>query len=65
MNQSKFSVVILSILPPLILLYLAIVNPDYVEPLFTTTAGLILMVAGGTLMGLGIWVMTRIVKIDV
>jgi Flp pilus assembly protein TadB len=33
--------------------------------LFTTTIGLVLLAAGGTLMGLGIWVMTRIVKIDV
>lgn len=63
--EGKFSVVILSALPFLILLYLSIVNPGYIEPLFTTTVGLILLAAGGTLMGLGIWVMTRIVKIDV
>jgi len=63
--EGKFSVVILSALPFLILLYLSIVNPGYIEPLFTTTVGFILLAAGGTLMGLGIWVMTRIVKIDV
>lgn len=63
--EGKFSVVVLAVLPFLILLYLSIVNPGYIEPLFTTTAGMILMVAGGTLMGFGIWVMTRIVKIDV
>jgi tight adherence protein B len=63
--EGKFSVVILSVLPFLILLYLSIVNPDYVEPLFSTTAGLALLAGGGTLMGLGIWVMTRIIKIDV
>jgi tight adherence protein B len=63
--EGKFSVVILAILPPLILLYLAIVNPSYIEPLFTTTIGFVLLGFGGTLMGLGIWVMTRIVKIDV
>jgi tight adherence protein B len=63
--EGKFSVVILAVLPFLILAYLAIVNPGYIEPLFTTTAGLVLMALGGTLMGLGIWVMTRIIKIDV
>ena len=63
--EGKFSVVVLAALPFLILLYLSIVNPDYIEPLFTTTIGLVLLTAGGTLMGLGIWVMMRIVKIDV
>jgi len=63
--EGKFSVVILASLPFLILLYLSIVNPGYIEPLFTTTIGLALLAVGGTLMGLGIWVMTRIVKIDV
>jgi tight adherence protein B len=63
--EGRLSVAILASLPFGILLYLTIVNPEYVRPLFTTTAGLVLLVVAGTLMGLGIWVMTRIVKIDV
>jgi tight adherence protein B len=59
------SVAILAALPPLIMLYIAIVNPEYIEPLFTTTPGLILLVAGGMLMALGVFVMSRMVKIDV
>jgi len=63
--EGKLSVAILASLPFGILMYLTIVNPDYVRPLFTTTAGIILLVAAGTLMAVGIWIMTRIVKIDV
>jgi tight adherence protein B len=63
--EGRLSVAILASLPFGILLYLTIVNPGYVRPLFTTTPGLVLLVVAGTLMGLGIWVMTRIVKIDV
>jgi Flp pilus assembly protein TadB len=41
------------------------VNPEYVAPLFTTMIGRILLLVGGTLMALGVFVMTRIVRIDV
>ena len=46
-------------------LYIAIVNPEYIEPLFATLPGLILLVGGGLWMALGIFIMTRMVKIDV
>ena len=52
-------------LPFLILLYLAIVNPAYLEPLFTTTIGIVMLIVAGSMMGLGIFVMSRMVKIDV
>jgi tight adherence protein B len=63
--EGRLSVAILAILPFLILLYISIVNPEYVEPLFTTLVGIILLIVGGLWMGLGIFIMTRIVKIDV
>jgi len=63
--EGRFSIAILSALPFLLFLYLLVVNPDYVGLLFSTTVGRILLIAGSTLMGLGIFVMTRIVKIDV
>ena len=40
-------------------------NPEYVAPLFKDPMGQIMLLAGGTLMGLGILVMKRIVRIDV
>jgi tight adherence protein B len=63
--EGRISIGILSALPFGILLYLAVMNPDYVTPLFTTMIGRILLIVGATLMGLGIFVMTRIVRIDV
>jgi tight adherence protein B len=63
--EGRLSVAILAALPPLILLYIAIVNPEYIEPLFNTTPGLILLAGGTVLMALGVFVMSRLVKIDV
>lgn len=63
--EGRLSVAILACLPFGILLYISIVNAEYVEPLFTTTVGISLLAGGGILMGLGIFIMSRIVKIDV
>lgn len=63
--EGRLSVAILAALPFFILLYISIVNAEYIEPLFTTTVGISLLAGGGILMGLGIFVMSRIVKIDV
>lgn len=63
--EGRLSVAILACLPFGILLYISIVNAEYIEPLFTTTVGISLLAGGGILMGLGIFVMSRIVKIDV
>lgn len=63
--EGRISITILSVLPFLIALYIAIVNPEYIGLLFTTTAGRIMLMAGGVLMVLGIFVMSRMVKIDV
>jgi tight adherence protein B len=63
--EGRLSVAILSALPFLILIYISIVNPDYVRPLFTTGVGIILLVAAGSMMAAGIFVMSRMVKIDV
>ena len=63
--EGRVSVAILASLPFVILLYLAVVRPEYVSLLFTRLPGLVMLAAGGLLLALGIWVMTRIVKIDV
>jgi tight adherence protein B len=63
--EGRLSVAILSALPFLILIYISIVNPDYVRPLFTTGVGILLLVLAGTMMATGIFVMSRMVKIDV
>ena len=63
--EGRLSIAILTALPFGIFFYLALVNPEYVGPLFTTMIGRILLLIGGTLMAAGVFVMTRIVRIDV
>lgn len=63
--EGRISVAILSCLPFGIMLYISVVNAEYIKPLFTTTPGLIMLVGGGLWMALGIFIMTRMVKIDV
>jgi tight adherence protein B len=63
--EGKISVAILAAIPFGLFLYISIVNPGYIEPLFTTKPGLILLIGGGLFMGVGIYIMTRIIKIDV
>jgi tight adherence protein B len=63
--EGRISVAILACLPLGIMLYIAVVNPTYIAPLFTTAPGLVLLIGGGLWMCLGIFIMTRMIKIDV
>ena len=63
--EGRLSIIILAGLPFGVFFYLMLVSPDYVSVLFTTMFGRILLAAGGCLMAVGIFVMTRIVRIDV
>jgi tight adherence protein B len=63
--EGRWSIGILTALPFGLFAYLAIVNPEYVGPLFSHVLGRIMLLAGGTLMTAGIFVMRRIVRIDV
>ena len=63
--EGRISIGILSALPFGIFFYLMLVNPEYIGVLFTHPIGRILLLAGAALMAAGIFVMTRIVRIDV
>jgi tight adherence protein B len=63
--ESRISVVVLTVLPILIAIYLMIVNPEYLRTLTTTTAGKIISISAGALMGIGYLWMKRIVRLDV
>jgi tight adherence protein B len=63
--EGRISIGILAVLPFGIFFYLMLVNPEYVGILFTHPIGRILLLAGLSLMAAGIYVMTRIVRIDV
>jgi tight adherence protein B len=63
--EGRFSIGILMALPVGLFAYLSLINPEYVSPLFTHPIGRIILLAGGSLMVAGFFVMRRIVKIDV
>jgi tight adherence protein B len=59
--EGRLSVVVLTVLPILIALYLMAVNPDYLRTLTTTTAGVVISSGAGVLMAIGYVWMKRIV----
>lgn len=63
--EGKLSAFILGGLPFALAGFLLIVNPDYLTPLFTTAIGIAMLVITGTLMLIGFFIMSRIIKIDV
>jgi len=63
--EGRLSLKILAILPFVIGLYIAKVNPGYINLLFTTRLGWLMLGTGATLMITGILWARKIVKIDV
>jgi tight adherence protein B len=63
--EGRFSAYILLALPPCILAYEAATNRDYLRPLYTTGVGYVMLAAMGLLMGLGAFVMSRMIKLEV
>jgi tight adherence protein B len=63
--EGRLSVAILAGLPVGVALYLAWVNPDYLALLFNNGLGLLMTAVATCLLGLGIFWMRKVVKIDV
>lgn len=63
--EGRISGAILSALPVLLLLYIAVANPSYLSRLTGSTAGLLLLGVAFGLMGLGALWIRRIVKVEV
>ena len=63
--EGRFSAYILLALPPCILAYEATTNRDYLRPLYTTGMGYVMLGVMGLLMGLGAFVMSRMIKLEV
>jgi tight adherence protein B len=63
--EGKLSARILTVLPFAIGLYIAKINPGYLNLLFTTQLGLVMLIGASALMLLGIFIMRRMVRIDV
>ena len=63
--QMRLSAYVLGGLPPAFLLYLVVANHAYVSVLFTTPLGIAMLVGGAMILSVGIFWMSRVVKVEV
>ncbi|MBD3926993.1 type II secretion system F family protein [Nocardioides cavernae] len=63
--EGRLSGYILTALPPGLFFYMMFANPDYVEVLYTTMTGWILIVVAGFLLALGGFAMAKLAKVEV
>jgi tight adherence protein B len=63
--EGKLSAYVLGGLPPAFLLYLLLANHDYVMVLFTRPIGILMLVGGAVILSVGIFWMSRIIKVEV
>ena len=64
-TEGRLSAYVLIGMPFVIAAYMFLVNPEYIGLLFTTTPGIVMTIAAGCLMAVGIVWMRKIIKIDV
>ncbi|MBT9258420.1 MAG: type II secretion system F family protein [Clostridiales bacterium] len=64
-SQGRLSGWIVGLLPVALLLFMAVANPGYVQPLFTTPVGRILLLLGVVLEGIGALIIRKIIQIEV
>ena len=62
--EGRISAIVLSILPIFLFIFINILNPGYIQPLLENTIGWLLMGGGLIFIGIGIFWMQRIVKVD-
>ena len=55
---------VLIALPFALALFLVRTNPGYLEPLYTTTFGIILIILALVSIGLGVWVISKILDLE-
>jgi Flp pilus assembly protein TadB/uncharacterized protein YegL len=63
--EGRMSAYILIALPICVLLYMLWIRGEYLQPLVSTPAGVAMAVFGAVELGLGIWWMLRVVKVEV
>ena len=63
--QGRLTMALLMGLPPLVVALMRIMNPSFVEPLFSDPIGHALLVIGITLQTIGYFVIRRIIQIQV
>ncbi len=63
--EGKLSAWVLGGLPPLFMLYLLMTNRDYVIVMFTEPLGWAMLTGASMLLGLGVFWMSRLIKVDI
>lgn len=63
-SQGRLSAIVITSLPIALGIIMYLINPDYMAPLVTTTIGQILLGIVASMMGLGIFIISKIIKID-
>ena len=63
--EGKMSAYVLGGLPPAFLFYLLMAKRDYVMPMFTEPMGWVMLAGAATLLGVGVFWMSRLVKVEV
>ena len=63
--EGRLSAWILGGLPPGFALYLLLVRPEYVKPLFTDAIGLVMLGMAGLQFAVGVLWLRKVVKVDV
>jgi tight adherence protein B len=63
--EGKLSAIVLGGLPPAFLIYLLVVNTEYVMPMFTDPRGWVMLGGGALLLSVGAFWMSRMVKVEV
>jgi len=62
--QARGSRWIVTLIPPVLLLFIDVVNPKYLQPLVNTTTGHLLLIMAAALILIGSFAMGRIVRIE-
>ena len=63
--EGRFSGYVLAALPPIMFVYMLIVRPDFIRPLYTTGTGYVMIGIAVALLAAGQFVMSRLTKIEV
>lgn len=62
--EGRFSAWILGLLPIAMVVYLMFARPDYLRPMYTEPVGMLMSVAGVVLLGIGVWSMAKLVRVE-
>jgi tight adherence protein B len=62
--EGRISAIILAIMPVALFIFLYLANPDYMEPLLSSTMGLVVLGGAVVFIGIGMFWMSKIVKVD-